>query len=175
MKDKNCRNYIKYFAGIILLTILDQVTKKAAIHYLAGGKDLELIPDVLVLHFLENRGAAFGILENQTLFFVLFGILILGGIGFCYFRLPLEKKYIPLQWIGIFISAGAVGNLIDRIFRGFVVDFIYFQIIRFPVFNVADIYVTVGSIVLIILLFFYYKDEEFNFLSIKNQTGKKDS
>lgn len=174
MKDKKYMSCIKYFAGIILFTILDQLTKSAAIRHLAGKQDFVLIPDVLELHYLENRGAAFGILENQKLFFVLFCIIILGAIGFCYFRLPSEKKYIPLQWIGIFISAGAVGNLIDRIFRGFVVDFIYFRIIHFPVFNVADIYVTVGSIVLILLMFFYYKEEEFNFLSIK-QIEKKDS
>ena len=76
---------------------------------------------------------------------------------------------MPLQWIGIFLSAGAVGNLIDRLFRGFVVDFIYFKIIHFPVFNVADIYVTVSSVLLICLLFFYYKEDDFEFLSLKQE------
>lgn len=169
MAEKKYVKHITYFVGILLLTILDQVTKLLAIRHLAGQSDLALIPGVLELHYLENKGAAFGILENQKLFFVLFCIIILGAIGFCYFRLPSDRKYMPLQWIGIFLSAGAVGNLIDRLFRGFVVDFIYFKIIHFPVFNVADIYVTVSSVLLICLLFFYYKEDDFEFLSLKQE------
>ena len=63
----------------------------------------------------------------------------------------------------VLIFAGAIGNFIDRIRQGFVVDFLYFELIDFPIFNVADIYVTVGCILLILLLLFYYKDEELNF------------
>ena len=61
-----------------------------------------------------------------------------------------------------FIGAGAIGNMIDRMFRKYVVDFIYFRLIDFPVFNVADIYVTVAAVLLIVLVVFYYKDEDFD-------------
>ena len=68
---------------------------------------------------------------------------------------------MPLRLCLVFLSAGALGNMIDRILHRFVIDFIYFKIINFPIFNVADIYVTVSIAVLVVLILFYYKDQEF--------------
>ena len=80
-----------------------------------------------------------------------------------------EKKYIPLKILCGMITAGGIGNLIDRVRLNYVVDFIYFSLIDFPVFNVADIYVTTSMILLLILVFFYYKDEDFQFLKWKRE------
>ena len=71
---------------------------------------------------------------------------------------------LPLRVLCVLIAAGGIGNLIDRIFRGFVVDMIYFRLIDFPVFNVADIYVTVFTILLFVLILFKYSDEEFDIM-----------
>ncbi|NMB42654.1 MAG: lipoprotein signal peptidase, partial [Clostridiales bacterium] len=78
--------------------------------------------------------------------------------------LPQVKRYNILRILLVLIIAGAIGNLIDRIRLNYVVDFIYFALINFPIFNVADIYVTVSTFVFLILALFYYKDEDFEFL-----------
>ena len=94
------------------------------------------------------------------------GIVIL----YVLLRMPCEAKYYPLLITISFIAAGAAGNLIDRVFRRSVVDFIYFKPIDFPVFNVADIYVTTATAVMMILVLFYYKDEDFAFLKRSPRT-----
>ena len=123
------------------------------------------------LNYLENRGAAFGLLQNRQIFFVCVAILIFAFILYCYVRIPKTGRYLPLRLCGIFIVAGAAGNLIDRIRLGYVVDFFYFRLIDFPVFNVADIYGTVSFAVLLILIVFRYKEEELEFLGRKKGTG----
>ena len=80
-----------------------------------------------------------------------------------YIRIPGDRKYLPLRLIVIFLCAGAAGNLIDRVTLHYVRDFIYFSLLDFPVFNVADIYVTVSVFLLIILILFYYKEEDLQF------------
>ena len=81
-----------------------------------------------------------------------------------FISLPNNKRFVYLDWILVFMSAGAIGNLIDRISQQFVVDFLYFKLIDFPIFNVADIYVTCSVILLLILGVFYYKDEDFEMI-----------
>ena len=85
--------------------------------------------------------------------------------------MPADKKYNYLFFTIIFLTSGAIGNFIDRIRFAYVRDFIYFELIDFPVFNVADIYVTLSVITLIILIFFVYKDEDFEFLSRKRKSN----
>ena len=84
---------------------------------------------------------------------------------FLYNRIPLEKRFHPLRLIGVALSAGAIGNLIDRMVNGYVVDFLYVELIDFPIFNVADCYVTVSAFVLVILFLFYYKEEDLEFIT----------
>ena len=76
---------------------------------------------------------------------------------------------MPLRAVALFIASGAVGNMIDRVALGYVVDFFYFELIDFPIFNVADIYVTCATIILAILILFYYKDEELDCLFPKKK------
>ena len=145
---------------IILLILLDQYTKSIAVSSLMNKDDIILIPKVLQLHYLENTGAAFSMLEGkQGLFAVATPILVLILI-YLLFRMPAQKKLVALDYIIVFLIAGAIGNYIDRISNNYVVDFIYFSLINFPVFNVADCYVTVSIILLLLLILFYYKDED---------------
>ena len=150
-----------------LLILLDQWTKHLAIKHLMGQSDIVLIPKVLQLHYLENTGAAFSLLEGkQNIFAVVTPILLL-ALLYVLFKMPREKKYLYLDYIIVFLVAGAIGNHIDRVANNYVVDFIYFSLINFPVFNIADCYVTIAVIVLLFLVLFYYKDEDFEEIKIR--------
>ena len=152
-----------------LLIALDQWTKALAVKYLMNQQPFVIWDGVFELHYLDNRGAAFGILQGQKVIFLICTVLVLAVLAFYYNRMPLEKKYQPLHAVGVLLGAGAVGNLIDRMVQSYVVDFLYFKLIDFPIFNVADCYVTAGAILLAILIFFVYKDEELGFLSLKKK------
>ena len=155
--------------SFVILIIIDQWTKALAVEHLMNQKPLVLIPGVFQLHYLENRGAAFGMLQGQRFFFVVIAILVLAAITYIYFKLPWQKHFHYLRAVGIFVAAGAVGNLIDRVSLGYVVDFFYFELINFPIFNVADIYVTCATFVLAFLILFYYKEEELDCLFPKKE------
>lgn len=144
-----------------LLVLLDQLTKWWAIVTLKEDGPTPLISGVLELLYIENRGAAFGILQNQRWFFLVITVIVLAALCWLIPRIPGEKRFLGLRICMYGIGAGAVGNMIDRIFRGYVVDFIYVKLIDFPVFNVADIYVTCAAVGVILLALFYYKDEDF--------------
>ncbi len=154
---------------IVLLVALDQFTKYLACEYLQDKPAIKIIDGVLELNFLKNSGAAFGMLQNQKVFFILVAVLILFIIAYVLFRMPDDKKYNVMHILLVLIASGAAGNMIDRVRQDYVVDFIYFVIINFPIFNVADIYVTVATFLFIILFLFYYKENDFNFLSFKQQ------
>lgn len=153
----------------ILLIGIDQASKVIAQQKLKDKPAVSLIHGVLELNYLENKGAAFGVLQDQKFFLVLIAVLILFMICYVLLILPDEKKYNPIHFLLALLSAGAVGNMIDRLIHGYVVDFIYFVIINFPIFNVADIYVTVSCAVLVILFLFYYNEHDLAFISITRQ------
>lgn len=154
------KNQIKAVIVWIALILLDQMSKLWVLKTLKEKDPIVLIKNVLELRYLENRGAAFGIFQNKQWFFVIITIIVLIALIYISRRIPMEKRYIWLNLCIYFIGAGAVGNMIDRVFRTYVVDFIYFKLIDFPIFNVADIYVTCSAFLLIYLILFYYKDEE---------------
>ena len=165
--------YIKAGIAVVLLVLLDQWTKVLAIQHLMNSDGITIIPKVFRLYYLENRGSAFGLMQNQKVFFVVFTIIVLAVLTLLYRKIPDTKRMLPLKIAGVLIYAGAIGNFIDRVRQSYVVDFFYFELIDFPVFNVADIYVTTAAIALIILVIFFYKDEDFQFLSVrKNQKNK---
>lgn len=148
---------------IVLATVLiglDQFTKYLAINHLMNKDDIILIPGVLQLHYLENTGAAFSMLEGKQVLFAIMTPILLIALFYLLLRMPKHKKYMPLDYVIVFLIAGAIGNYIDRITNNYVVDFIYFSLINFPVFNVADIYVTVAVIVLFLIILVFYKDED---------------
>ena len=121
------------------------------------------------LHYLENRGAAFGMLQDQKVLFVLIAMIILTVIVYVLVKTPYQKMYTKLHITLVFIAGGAIGNLIDRLRYDYVVDFLYFSLINFPIFNVADIYVTLSSIYLVILLLFVYKESDLEFLTFRTK------
>lgn len=168
MNSNNKIKYVSYFLiSIILLVLLDQFTKYLAVEFLKNNESFVLIPGILELEYLENTGAAFGILLGQQWFFYIITIVMIFVMVFIYFKMPMNKKYLPGHIVLIFIIAGAIGNFIDRVVQQYVVDFIYFSLINFPKFNFADIYITFGCFVMFFLVLFIYKDEDLQFLSKK--------
>lgn len=139
--------------SIIILTLvlvaLDQLVKYWAFTKLSVLGTIPIIDSVFHFTYVENRGAAFSILQNQRWLFLILTPIIMAVIIFVLYK---KRIYSKTGRIGLYlILAGALGNLIDRIWHGFVVDLFDFRLIHFPVFNVADIYVVCG-----VILFFYY-------------------
>lgn len=157
-------------SAVFVLTMLDQITKALAADRLADGPFV-IIPGVFELRYLENRGAAFGMLQNQRVFFLILTVIFLAVITYIYLKIPADRKYLPLRILCIVVTAGAIGNFIDRLVLVYVRDFLYFSLINFPIFNVADIYVTVSAFVFFLLILVYYKDSDLEFLS-KNKDNQ---
>lgn len=153
--------------SVILLTTLDQWTKYLAERRLKGAPDISLIPGVLELSYLENRGMAFGMFQGRQILFLTLCILFFAVLLYLYVHIPKNKYYLPLLITGAVLASGALGNFIDRLFYGYVIDFIYFSLIDFPIFNAADIFVVCGGIAFVILVGFCYKDEDFDFIKRK--------
>lgn len=150
-----------------LLLLLDQFTKHLAITKLKNSPEIVLIKGVLELKYLENRGSAFGMLQNQKFFILFVGFVFLAVILFFLFKLPGEKKFRIVHIFLAAVIAGGLGNMIDRFRFDYVVDFIYFVLINFPIFNVADCYIVVSVIGLFILFLFVFKEKDLEFLNFK--------
>ena len=161
-------HWLKGCTIIFILTFLDQGSKYFVLTRLKNTPDIILIPGVLQLHYLENRGMAFGLFEGKIPVFVILCVLFFCVFLYVYARIPRTGYYLPLTITSLIMVSGALGNFIDRVFRKYVVDFIYFSLIDFPVFNMADIYVVCSGILLVILVCFKYKnDEDYHFLRLK--------
>lgn len=145
-----------YIILLIIGIIIDQVTKIWAISNLKGKDSIIVIKNWLHLNYVENSGAAFGIFQDATIIFAIITIVVCFGIS--YYLLKNSNNidiYIKLPLV--MIMSGAIGNLIDRLRLGYVVDFIYTPlggIYDFPVFNFADIFVTVSAVFLIFAVYF---------------------
>ena len=153
--------------GVMMFLILlaaDQITKYLAAACLSGGRGISLIPGVFELFYLENRGAAFGVLKDQQWFFIGVAVIMLLMAWLVYCRLPGDSHFNLLRVVCVLIASGAAGNMLDRLFRHYVVDFLYFSLINFPVFNVADCYVCIGAAAAVISLFTVYRNDSFEFL-----------
>ncbi len=150
---------IPAFAAVILIG-LDQVTKYLALINLKPVSSMVFIKGILDFTFVENRGVAFGMFSGQRWFILLLTGLITAALLYYYKKLPKTKEYQLVRPVLILIFSGAIGNMIDRVFRGYVVDFFEFAFIDFPVFNVADIYVVVGVCILAFLILFVIKEPE---------------
>ena len=157
------KRYIHYLTAAItaiLLVLLDQITKYLAVIHLKDQPPYVILQNIFQLEYLENRGAAFGLFQNKRIFFYLSVILISVIVVWFYSRVPMDRKYMPLRICAVLLIAGAYGNFIDRVRLNYVIDFFYFKLIDFPIFNVADIYVTVSEFLIILLIFFYYKEDD---------------
>lgn len=156
------------------LILVDQFTKLLAVNHLKGNSALSIIPGVLELDYLENRGSAFGMFQNQKFFILLVSVLFTGVLLFLLVKLPADKKYGWLHLVISVIIAGGVGNMIDRFRLGYVVDFVSFVLIHFPIFNVADMYIVIATILLAVFILFVYKEEDFRFLTFGRKTKEKE-
>jgi signal peptidase II len=144
----------------IFLVFIDQFSKAMASVRLPGRGYFPLIGDILGFEYVENTGAAFGIFQNKQWLFIISSLLIFAAAVYVIVRLPYSGRFKAVHLLLVFLVSGAIGNLADRLRLGYVVDFIYFKLINFPVFNIADSYIVVSVIVFIALILFYYSDEE---------------
>lgn len=161
MKNKSDKQfYIISAIIVIVLVILDQITKWQALTKLKPIKNTVVIKGFLDFTFVENRGAAFGILSGKRVFFILLTVVVAAGIIYSFYKLPKTREYNWLKCGLVLVLSGAIGNVIDRTVRGYVVDFLEVTFIKWPVFNLADIYVVVGACFILFLSLFVIKEEE---------------
>ena len=141
---------------IALIIIIDQLTKHLAIKYLKGQSPVVLIKNFLSLHYTENAGAAFGILQEKRMLFVIITTIFLLVISFYIIKYFNELSLISKIGASVLLG-GAIGNYIDRVRHGFVVDFISVKITKtydFPVFNIADMAIVLGTLVIVYVVLF---------------------
>ena len=153
-----------FFAGLFLG--LDQYTKYLADSLLKNQADFEVLSGIISFSYVENTGMAWGMLSGKIGFFVVMTIMLLAAIFFTIYRIEVskvqQKVFFWLEMDFLLLAAGAAGNLIDRVFHGYVIDFIKTEFIDFPVFNLADCYVTVACAGFVVLLLFFISEEDFN-------------
>ena len=157
-----------------VLIFLDQLTKYLArrdLSVLADGK-YTLIDGVFSLTLSKNKGAAWGMFQDGTIFFSIVTILFSIALIYFFTKFPEGKRYHVLRIIAIMVFSGGIGNLIDRLFMGYVTDFLYIDLINFPIFNVADCYITWPMVLFFFLVLFYYKDNDLAFMGLKDDKKK---
>ncbi len=164
-----CINLLSWLGASLLLIGLDRVTKILTVTYLKDQEPVRLLFDAFEFIYSENKGAAFGMMQGQRVFFICIAVVVLAAALYVTLKLPGfdEPRYNLLKLCVAMLTAGAFGNMYDRLSQGYVVDFLYFKLINFPVFNIADICVTCGALLLIGLLVFYYTDDDLSVLSFK--------
>ena len=171
MKSKT-KTWLKIALFIVFFVFLDQISKYWATASLKGKNSFVLIPNILSFTYLNggNDGAAWGLLSGKKIIFIIFTIIavilickFISNVITLNFNSSLNKsKALFMQYSMALLIAGAIGNLIDRIVYGTVTDFICFDFIKFPIFNVADCYVTCSCVVLAIICIFKLSEDEFN-------------
>lgn len=154
---------------ILLLIAVDQCVKYFATVILENRGSIILLEGVLQFTFLKNTGGILGVLQNQTLFIMFIVIILILIVIYFLIRLPDKSKFNIMHVTLSCMLSGALANLTDRIRYGYVIDFIYFIGIDFPIFNCADILISLSTIVLLLLMIFYYKEKDLEFLTFKQK------
>ena len=149
-KKKRPLDYIIYSAIILFVIALDMLTKYLSYNFLSKVDTVPIINGVIHFTYVENRGAAFGMLADHRWVFISLSTVLIIAIMLYLF---LGHAETPLTGISLsMIAAGGLGNMVDRLALGFVVDFIDFRLINFAVFNVADSFVCIGAGLLVLYL-----------------------
>ena len=139
------------------IVIIDQIAKLLVIANISPTDCFHIIPGLFDFVYVKNTGAAFSILSGNTGLLSIISVLFCVGMGiFWYIKKPQNKLFCTALTL---LFAGALGNAIDRIIRGFVVDFISTAFMTFPVFNIADIAITFGAVLLFVYILLFDKDE----------------
>ena len=147
---KKPRDYILYSSIIAIGIFLDQLTKWLTVKFLSAVETFPIIKNVIHLTYVKNRGAAFGMFKDQRwIFMTTSTVMIVGLLLYLYLGFAENKLYEVS--IAMIISGG-IGNMIDRLYLKYVIDFIYFKLIDFAVFNGADSFVCVGAGLLVLAL-----------------------
>ena len=139
----------------LFIVFIDQVSKFYIQTHMVLGISIPIIQDIFHITYILNAGAAFGLFENQTAFFVIIAICMVIAAIYFYPRIP--KQYSLLRFGTGLIVGGAMGNVVDRIKTGYVVDFFDFRI--WPIFNIADIGIVCGVGCIIFTIIFLYKED----------------
>lgn len=141
-----------YLILTIGLILIDQLTKIITLKQLAPIGSVTIIENILSFTYVENRGAAFGIMQNSRIFFLIFTVILIGAIIYYTIKTKQNSKFYLISTS--LIIAGGIGNFIDRLFRGYVVDMIEVTFISYPVFNFADICIVIGAILFCVYMLF---------------------
>ena len=178
--DKLKSVFIIQAVYFVVLVACDQLIKYWVVLTLKDNEPAVLIKDAVEFVYLENRGAAFGMLQNMQWFFYIITAVVVAAIVYLVvrvynklraylnnslsdesiFKKKTYKDAVFFSFVLATLCGGAIGNFIDRVFKGYVVDYIYFKIINYPVFNFADICVSVSAVILIVFFIFVYKDDK---------------
>lgn len=142
------KNSIFAIVSVFLLIGLDQLVKFLITSHKSLSDTIPVIKNVFHITYIQNRGAAWGSLQGKRILLLAVTLLVLIFLVYFYIKMLKMDKYKDLRILFLFVFSGAVGNMIDRIRLGYVIDMFDFRLINFPVFNVADIYVTCSMIIL---------------------------
>lgn len=149
--------YILMLLCVLGITAADQITKFLVVQNIPLFSQVDAIDGLFHLTYVQNTGAAFSLLQNQQWLFLLIFIVLTVAVVYDFW-----KKSMPFtaleRWLIVFVYAGGLGNMIDRIRLGYVVDMIELEFMDFPVFNVADCFITCGCIALMLHLIFFNKE-----------------
>ena len=124
--NQKLKKYISAAVGVLALLLLDQYTKILALRFLKDQPAVVILKGVFELQYLENRGAAFGMMQNQRFFFLIITVVVLGIMVYLYSLTPVTRRYLPLRLCMVFLAAGAAGNFIDRFLPRYTVDSVSF-------------------------------------------------
>ena len=171
------KRFFKYLIPVLATVVLlglDQLVKYFVSTHMELNQSIPVIKGVLEIRYIRNSGTAWGMFAGMDMhyFFVVLTLILAAFAVYAYVRFSGDRKYRPICVTLVILFAGAMGNMIDRIVYHEVIDFIYFCLINFPIFNIADIYVVVSMFLLAFFVCFKYEDEDFDVLKPK---GKKNS
>lgn len=143
-----------YLIIVSLIVVLDQITKYLAVKHLKGQKPYIIIENFLQLDYVENSGAAFGILQDRKIFFVIITTLVIIAITITLFKYSYKFNNLMIAGL-LMLLGGTIGNFIDRIRLSYVIDFLSVKFGRnysFPVFNVADMFIVIGTFLIMLMV-----------------------
>lgn len=160
MRKKELFTALWQMAAAIVILLLDQLTKIYILNNVSVGEMFGELPYVADFIFVKNTGAAFSILSNNT--WLLSAISVVFVVAIFLYRIIVKPKGVLLNVVIVLFFSGALGNAIDRVAYGYVVDFISIKWFEFPVFNIADMAIVIGAVLAVIYVMFFDKDGDKN-------------
>lgn len=147
-----------YYLLAALLIIIDQITKWNIVQNFELYQEKVIVPGFFSLFYIQNEGAAWGIFQGKMVFFYFVTLIVVGYLVYMFQQEKNKTKLVGISFA--LILSGAIGNFIDRLLNGYVVDMFRLDFINFPIFNVADVCLTVGVVLMLIHVLFFEKEEK---------------